>query len=136
MNPQQLAQQFIDALHALEQGSEEQVEALVALFATDARLTNAALQLAGREEKGADGARHFWTQYRRTLGRAYSRFSHVTTDEKSAGLFWTTEGQTQDGVDISYDGVSLLEFGDDGKITFFRGYYDTRDLTIETSAIG
>jgi len=134
MNPQELAQQFIDALHSLEQGSEENVENLAQLFSDEARLTNAALQLAGRDERGKDGARHFWTQYRRTLGKAYSRFSHVTTDDKSAGLFWTTQGQTPDGVDISYEGVSLLEFGDNGKITFFRGYYDTRDLTIETKA--
>lgn len=132
MNPKQQAQQFIDALHALEQGSEENVEAIVALFSDKARLTNAALQLAGHDESGLEGARHFWTQYRRTLGKAYSRFSHITTDDKSAGLFWTTEGQTPDGVDLTYDGVTLLEFDESGKITFFRGYYDTRDLTIES----
>ncbi len=40
-------------------------------------------------------------------------------------------GTGRDGQALGYDGVSLLEWDADGKITFFRGYYDTRELSKE-----
>lgn len=123
-----LAQTFIDALHTLEQGSVDDVDALVALFSDDARLINAALKLAGDERRGQDGARSFWQEYRRTFGEAYSEFFQVTTSDDAAGLFWTTKGTGNDGQPMEYDGVSLLVFDDQGKIARFRGYYDTREL--------
>lgn len=126
-----LAGQFIDALHTLEQGSADDVDALVALFGDEARLTNAALKLAGEERKGADGAQQFWREYRRTFGTAYSEFFQVTVNEDAAGLFWTTKGTGNDGQPLQYDGVSLLVFDDQGKIAQFRGYYDTRELSRE-----
>ncbi len=124
------AQQFIDALHALEQGSSENdVEALAALFSDDAHLTNAALRLAGDERRGHDAVRHFWSEYKRTVGRAYSEFHQITTSEEAAGLFWTTRITSNDGgQNASYDGTSLLVFDEAGKIRFFQGYYDTREL--------
>ena len=128
---QALAQQFIDALHALEQGDVQQVDQLVALYGDDARLTNAALKLAGDERIGQDGARQFWMEYRRTFGEAYSEFYQVTVNEEAAGLFWTTKGTGNDGQPMEYDGVSLLVFDDSGKIKLFRGYYDTRELSRE-----
>jgi len=124
-----LAQQFIDALHKLEQGNVEDVDDLVALYSDDARLINAALKLAGEERNGQDGAREFWTDYRRTFGEAYSDFYQVTANEESAGLFWTTKGTGNDGQPMEYDGVSLLVFNEQGKIKLFRGYYDTRELS-------
>lgn len=124
------AQNFIDALHALEKGDESQIAPLVELFADDARITNAALQLAGKAELGRDGATRFWTEYKKALGACFSEFHHVTIDENAAGLFWTTQGSGTDGSAVKYDGVSLLEFDANGKISFFRGYYDTRDLTV------
>ncbi len=127
--PQQRAQQFIDALHTLEGGSADDTAEIVALFADDARLTNAALD--GKELTGRDGVEKFWTEYRRTFGELRSEFSHVIADEKGAGLFWHTEGTGNDGNPIAYDGVSLLEWSDDGKIGYFRGYYDTRKLSQE-----
>ena len=128
---EQLAQQFIDALHALEQGDVHQVDQLVALYSDDARLTNAALKLAGQDRTGQDGARQFWTEYRRTFGEAYSDFFQVTVSDTAAGLFWTTKGTGNDGQPMEYDGVSLLVFDDQGKIKLFRGYYDTRELSRE-----
>ena len=128
-----LAQQFIDALHALEQGGPENVDGLVALYSDDAHLTNAALKLANDERRGADGIRHFWSEYKRTLGKAYSHFHQVTANEESAGLFWTTKGTNADGQPdaAEYDGVSLLVFNPEGKIRFFQGYYDTRQFNRE-----
>jgi ketosteroid isomerase-like protein len=133
-NIQDLAQRFIDALHALEQGDESEVEGLVALFAPDTRITNAALQLTGKEEQGHDGARLFWSEYKRTLGECFSKFHHVTVDARCRRLFWTTEGTGPDGNSVRYDGVSLLEFNESGTISFFRGYYDTRDLTVRAES--
>ena len=130
---QEKAQQFIDALHALEQGSQDDVAPIVALFAEKTRITNAALQLTGKEENGLEGAMRFWSEYKKTLGDCFSTFHHVTNDDNAAGLFWTTKGVDLDGKTVQYDGVSLLEYGEDGKISFFRGYYDTRDLTVKTS---
>ncbi len=82
-----LAQQFISALHALEQGHEKAVEGLVALYSGDAQRTNAALKLAGKEHRGQGGAHAFRTEYRRTFKDIYSNFVQVTTNEEAAGLF-------------------------------------------------
>jgi ketosteroid isomerase-like protein len=127
----ELARRFIAALHALEDGDERAAEGIAALFADDARLTNAALQLHGHEQRGAAGIREFWVNYRRALGRARSEFHHVMSDGSAAGLFWTTSGTYPDGAPLQYDGVSLLEFDDRGRIVRFQGYYDTRQLTRE-----
>ncbi len=123
MDNRQLAQQSIDALHALGKGDETQVVPLVELFSQDVRITNAALQLTRKEETARNGATRFWSEYKKTLGDCFTTLHHVTVDANSAGLFWTTEGQSPHGNTVKYDGVSLLEFGDDGKISFFRGYY-------------
>ena len=126
---QTLAEQFIEALHALEQGQEGALERMVGMFSGDARLTNAALKQSGREHSGQDGARTFWAAYRDTFGEVRSEFFQVTSNDQSAGLFWTTRGTDRAGAPLEYDGVSLLVFDDAGKISLFRGYYDTRDLT-------
>jgi ketosteroid isomerase-like protein len=131
---EELARRFIEALHALEDGDEEQADAVAALFADDARLTNAALQLHGGEQTGAEGVRQFWVNYRRALGKARSEFHHVMSDDRAAGLFWTTGGTFPDGAPLQYDGVSLLEFDEQGRIARFQGYYDTRQLTREAGA--
>ncbi len=132
MNQQQVkqgAQQFIDALHTLEQGDASNTDAIVELFSDDATLVNASLKLAGEQRQGKEGAKQFWREYRRTFGEAYSDFFQVTVNEEAAGLFWTTKGTGNDGQPMEYDGVSLLVFNDEGKISRFRGYFDTRELS-------
>lgn len=132
MNTQQLqtlAQQFIDALHTLERGGEHEVEQIVGMYGDDARLTNAALKLAGKEHQGKHDIRQFWIEYRRTFGDVYSDFFKITTGDQAVGLFWTTKGTDTNGQPIEYDGVSLLLFDDQGKIIQFRGYYDTREIS-------
>ncbi|HEU4322862.1 MAG TPA: nuclear transport factor 2 family protein [Roseiflexaceae bacterium] len=123
------AQRFIDALHALEQGDESQVEQITALFSEDVRLTNAALRLVGREHRGREGARIFWTEYRRSFREVRSEFFQITGNQEAAGLFWTSKGTDPEGEPFSYDGVSLLVFDGDGLIRMFRGYYDTREMS-------
>lgn len=125
------AQTFIDALHTLEQGSTGDVAALVALYADNATLTNSALDSKNAKMKGAPQITKFWTEYKETLGEVFSKFHHLTTGENAAGLFWTTQGTNPAGDEVNYHGATLLQFDEEGKIEFFRGYYDTRELTLK-----
>ena len=129
MNTQQLAEQFIDALHTFEDGTPEDTAALVEMYADDAVIINAALKLVGQDRRGRDGASQFWREYRSTFGKVRSEFFQITNNDESAGLFWTTKGTDNENSPLEYDGVSLLVFNDQGKITLFRGYYDTRELS-------
>lgn len=131
MDIQSQAQTFIDALHALEQGSHADVAALVALYADDATINNSALDGKNAEMKGTDQITKFWTEYKETLGEVFSKFHHVTQSDNAAGLFWTTEGTNPAGDTVHYHGSTLLQLNDEGKIEFFRGYYDTRELTVK-----
>ncbi len=127
------AEEFISALHALEQaesGSGELLDALVALYADDAKLTNSALRLTEEELAGPDGIRTFWDEYKKTIGKANSAFHQVTVNGEAAGLFWVTEGITtpDQPTPMSYDGSTLLVFNEAGKISHFHGYYDTHQF--------
>ncbi len=124
-----LAQQFIVALHEFELGGADSADALIALFSTDARLTNSALKLSNVERQGIAGVREFWIKYRASFGELRSEFFQVTTNDCAAGLFWTSKGTDSNGQPVEYDGVSLLVFDEEGKIALFRGYYDTRQLS-------
>ena len=129
-----LAQCFIDTLHALEQGGEEQANEMAMLFADNATLANAALELRGEKVEGRDAILRFWMEYRSALGEVESHFHHITTSERAAGLFWTTKGQNPDGQDVHYHGATLLNWNASGLIQFFRGYYDTRELTVKPAS--
>ncbi len=131
---QTLAENFITALHELEAGSDEEADQIAMLYAEDATLTNAALELGNKKIEGRDAVMRFWVEYKAELGQAHSKFHHITTSDHAAGLFWTTEGQSPQGEAIHYHGVSLLQYDEMGLIKFFRGYYDTRELTVKAAA--
>lgn len=134
-----LAERFTDALHALDKDADA-LDDMVALFAEDATLENAALDLEGETREGTDGARAFWDTYRKQFARAETTFHHVTAGDggeaggPAAGLFWTTRGESPDGQSLDYHGATLLAFDGDGKVKRFRGYYDTRQLEMEKPA--
>lgn len=128
------AKEFIDALHTLEQGSVDDANQLAALYSDDATLRNAALDNKETEMKGADQILRFWVEYKETLGEVFSEFHHVTASGEAAGLFWTTNGKNPAGDTVNYHGATLLQFGADGKIEFFRGYYDTRELVVKSDS--
>jgi hypothetical protein len=128
------AREFIDALHTLEKGGIDDADKITALFASDATLANAALDNKGRELKGTDEILQFWVQYKETLGQVDTRFHHVMVSGWSIGLFWTTSGKNPEGEDVNYHGSTLLQFNSEGKIEFFRGYYDTRELALKSRA--
>ena len=130
-----LAKRFTDALHALDADAGK-LDAMVELFADDATLENAALDLSGETREGTEGARAFWDTYRSQFETAETTFHHVTAGDEgesggpAAGLFWTTAGKAPNGESLDYHGATLLAFDGDGKVSRFRGYYDTRQLVI------
>lgn len=133
---EQRARSFMEALLALERGSEADVAGLTALFADDAELHNSALDLRHGAIAGRDRIAEFWAEYKRQLGGARTRFEEVMTGEDTAGLFWTTEGEDSRGGPINYHGCSLLRFDERGRVAYFRGYYDTRQLQLRAGGRG
>jgi limonene-1,2-epoxide hydrolase len=121
------ARTFIDALHALEDRGE--LEPMVALFADDADLRNPSHV---GPHRGPDGARRFWSAYRGTFRDIHSEFRHVLEDGGSALLEWTSRGRTTGGLDVAYDGVTVLEWEGD-RLRRFRAYFDPGDLTAAAS---
>lgn len=118
-----LTQQFVDALGRLH--SDRNADALVELFGEDATLNKAGIP---HGERGKDGARTFWEQYRDVFDEIEATFTHTVTEDDVAFLEWTSQGTLRDGTEFRYDGVSVLESdggSDGGTITKFRTYYDT-----------
>lgn len=127
---EQRARAFIQALQTLERASDADIAPLVELFADDAELHNAALDMRGDVLRGRDRIAEFWKQYKQQLGQAATRFHDLTVGDDAAALFWTTEGHDARGGPVCYHGCTYLRFGPQGKIAYFRGYYDTRQLQL------
>lgn len=111
---------FADALHALEDGGD--LDTFVAVFADDVELLRPETQ---QRLDGTSGARAFWEQYLATFDRVRSDFSRVVDGEVGV-LEWTSTGRLVGGSDITYTGVSLLDFDDAGRVTRFATYFDTQ----------
>lgn len=127
MNPQIIrdaAQRFIGRLDRLEQGEPGAADELTALFADDAHLSNPIIEREGGERVGRDAIAAFWQAYRGNFGDIHSEFLDITAGEQSAGLFWRSEGAGRDGQPLAYEGVTLLQFDEGGRITRFKGYFD------------
>jgi len=120
---EQSAEKFIEALNELEKN--ENVETIVSLFSDDAEIGNVTLT---ESFSGADGAKEFWTNYRNTFGAVSSEFTNKIHSEKVSALEWTTTGTSANGGEISYDGVSILEFNDADKIKRFFAYFNPAKL--------
>ncbi len=118
------AQDFADALQRLEQDGD--VEAFTALFADDAFLLRPE---PGNGDEGVGGTHAFWEACLGQFETVSSTFSRVAEDGGLGELEWVGQGRLRTGRDISYAGVSLLAFGDDGKVARFATYYDTAAFT-------
>lgn len=114
------AQSFAEALQDLER-TEDVDRFVTETFSDDAELVRPE---TGQEERGAGGARQFWQQYVDQFQEIRSEFARVV-DGEVAVLEWTSTGRLSSGTDISYRGVSVLDFGSDGRVTRFATYYDT-----------
>jgi ketosteroid isomerase-like protein len=115
-------QQFIDALGRLE-GAQE-LDPLVELFADDSELQNVTV---GGNYHGKDGARAFWSDDRKLFDEVKSEFRNVIVDGDRAALEWERRGTANNGGDIDYVGVSVIEFGGNG-IARFMAYFHPREL--------
>ncbi len=118
------AQTFAEALQRFE--SDRDLEAFAQVFADDAELLRPE-QRSG--ETGAPGVRAFWQQYLDQFGEIRSTFHRVVEAGELGELEWTSKGTLGSGKDVEYEGVSLLEFGPDGKVGRFATYYDTAALS-------
>lgn len=117
------AQTFIDALRAIEERRD--FAAMLALYDDDSECRNAN---DPRRYRGRDGAERFWRSYRAAFERVRSSFRAVVEDETHAVLEWTSRGQSVHGAPCEYEGVSVIDFRDDGRVHRFRAYFDSAAL--------
>lgn len=119
---QQQAEKFINALRKLEETGES--EEIGNLYADSSEITNV---VSPHKFQGIKGARDFWTKYRETFGEMRSEFRNQIVTDKSAALEWTTRGTSKDNNEITYSGVTILEFEGD-KISRSCAYFNAQDL--------
>lgn len=120
---EQVAEKFIAALERLE-SAERDLETISALFAAQAEIGNV---VSPEKFQGPDGAREFWLKYRDTFGEMKSTFRNRIITTERAALEWATTGTAQNGTQINYEGVSVLETDGDF-IMRFRAYFDAGAL--------
>ncbi len=117
------AQTFAQALQQFEK--DHDLDAFARVFADDAQVLRPE-QRGG--EQGADGVRVFWQQYLDQFETIRSEFSRIVEAGPLGELEWTSTGSIGGGTDVEYQGVSLLEFDDQGLVKRFATYYDTAAL--------
>lgn len=114
------ARSFAQALQDLEQTQD--VDRFVStVFSDDVELVRPE---TGQQERGTGGATQFWQQYVDQFQEIRSEFARVV-DGEVAVLEWTSSGRLRSGSDITYRGVSVLDFDGDGRVVRFATYYDT-----------
>lgn len=116
---EQIAEKFIEALGKLETARD--VETIAALFADGAKVGNVTAA-----DNNLD-AKEFWTNYRDTFETVNSEFKNKIISDGAAALEWTTTGTSQNGHEINYEGVSVLETEGD-KIKRFFAYFNPGKL--------
>ena len=114
----------IEITHLNELEANENVDKIVELFAENSEIGNVTLT---ETLSGTEGARNFWTNYRKTFGEVKSEFKNKISTEDVAALEWNTTGTSLEGHEINYDGVSILETDGD-KITRFFAYFNPAKL--------
>ena len=108
---------FVEALHRMDEG---EAAPLLELFAE-----GATLQRPEKDASGADqGPEEFWRQYREVFSILSTEFVSVRDEGDLGVLEWTSTGTLTTGREVSYAGVSLLEFSGD-LVQRFATYYDT-----------
>jgi ketosteroid isomerase-like protein len=119
----EVAESFKEALWKVEK--DRDLEPMIQVLSEDCEVGNVAIP---QTFQGHDGAREFWTSYRKTFDDMESTFRNVFADgEGHAALEWETEG-TSDGDPVSYAGVSILEIEGD-KVKRFMAYFDSSALS-------
>jgi hypothetical protein len=125
-----IADRFITELRCIEDGDTAGIDRIVDMFADDAELTNPIIERDGSGRAGRDQIADFWREYGATFKNIHSEFFDITASDHSAGLFWRSTGSDATGQPLEYEGVSLLELDDRGKIRRFKGFFDSRQVTM------
>jgi hypothetical protein len=123
MNPS-LGERFATALQRMEQTRE--VEALAALFSDQATLRRIP-QL--HTYCGHDDVRTFWRHYVGFFAEIETTFTNLLDLGDRAVLEWCSRGRLRNGHPVAYEGVSIVEADDDGRVICFRTYYDADAAT-------
>lgn len=110
-------QAFIDALGKLEKSGD--ADPIAGLFSDNADVSN---PMVDHHHEGEQGAKSFWTSYRKAFDEIQSEFLHVVENGDMAMLEWRSTGSI-DGKQVHYGGVSVLEHGANG-IVAFRSYFN------------
>ena len=115
------AQGFAAQLNDLEASGD--VERFVAsVFTDDAELVRPEAQ---QHRQGGRGARAFWQQYLAHFDTIRSEFDRLVDTGELSVLEWRSNGRLRSGTEITYRGVSILDFDDGGRVRRFATYYDT-----------
>lgn len=117
-----ITRQFLSALRGLER--EGNIEEIVALFRAQCDVGNV---ISPNVFIGRQGARDYWSVYRNWFGEIESTVHRVIYSDQHAAIEWSSRGTRANGLHISYEGVSLLEFTD-GEISRFRAYFNPAHL--------
>ncbi len=117
----EVAESFKEALWKLEE--DRDVEPMLEVLSDDCEVGNVAVP---GTFSGQDGAREFWTRYRKTFDEMKSTFRNIFAGDGRAALEWTTEA-TENGDSVSYEGVSILEIEGD-EVKRFMAYFDPAHL--------
>ncbi|CAN5687014.1 nuclear transport factor 2 family protein [soil metagenome] len=119
---QDVAEQFKEALWKVEE--DRDLKPMLEVLSEDCEVGNVAVP---ETFHGQDGAREFWTQYRKTFDEMKSSFRNIFAGDGRAALEWTTEA-TEEGDTVSYEGVSILEI-EGNEVKRFMAYFDPSHLT-------
>lgn len=122
--PTPATERFMAALDGLEATGD--AGPLAACFTADASLAN----LSTREH-GEDGARRFWTSYRRQFRDVRSTFTEVIEADGRSALVWTSKGSLPNGEPIEYRGASFLVWQGE-RVCRFETIYDSTAFTRHT----
>ena len=120
-------ERFVSALRSLERHRD--VEPLLRCFAPQVELSRLGRQM----ERGIDGARHFWEEYREGFGQLESHFVRFNDGDPVKVLEWRVEGTLPSGAPVYCAGISLLEVDGD-QIIRFRTYFDSSAIVRSAAA--
>jgi hypothetical protein len=126
------ARRFVTALRILEEDGD--LDEMVGVGTDATRWWSVG---SGGETTGPDGARQFWTKYRRAFAEIASEFTTVTETPARVLLEWNSHGSHHNGTPVRYAGATVLEFGDpadEETLTGVRLYFDTAATMIRADA--
>jgi ketosteroid isomerase-like protein len=119
---------FADALQRFEQ--DHDLATFAAVFTEDAEMSRPERQ---QTQPNQQDVSTFWLAYLEQFHDIRSDFHRIAEGGNLGELEWESTGTLESGQAVSYTGVSLLTFNDEGKVTRFATYYDTSALAIRAA---